>query len=304
MRMSEVRTPTHREILSGFNTVSRSNPREDAQIIAQNNACQTLSTINFFGHDRFNPNLFIIPSNNKKRAFVVQEAHEKIKSSYYKPKKSLKSLNFHDTSNRQVRSERRECSIALLQYFNYAQDDKTGRIGYQWGNAAFRDIDVKTIAQKLSMCVTRVKRGIKDLVKAGYLKVTRQFKRDENGEIYALPSMKYLLPKFYTDLDIKGSIWTKIFSQREWARKRDEKKAQKTNQKKQRAMMGLIKEQMSNTAEKIIRKLPRFVSDDEAAQSQAYQQMLCTKALDLHKIDPSKSVSEYYAALRDKYPPK
>jgi hypothetical protein len=242
----------------------------------------------------------------------VQETSKKLAAAYDKPKTSLNTLQFHNESGHQVRSQRREAAIALLQVMNYYQDDATGRIGRALENGGFRDMTLKALAQKAGIVYRRAKRALKDILRAGYMKVTRQFLRNpETGEVRGIASIRSFLPKFFTDLDMDGSLWTKWFSQRGWAQQRAEKKTTKEGRKKARAMIGLVKEQLGNMGSKArsagnkilgIISSVTSVSQKEIDRQSAYKQMLGRKAVELFNLDPSKSPSEHYAALQTAHP--
>jgi hypothetical protein len=256
------------------------------------------------------PKLFVIPSNHKPRAKVVQETDKKLQGAYLKPKSSLKTLQFHDETGHRVRSQRREAAIALLQVMNYYQDDATGRIGRLQDNGSFRDLSLKKLAEYAGLKYKRAKRAMTDIICSGYLKVIKQFVRDVTGKVKGLPSIRSFLPKFFVDLDVK--LWTKWFSQREYANERKQKKINKVDKRTARAAMGLIKEVVSNmgTAAKkgakkilgIVSGVPSVDSPKRAEARAEHTKKLNRKALELFNLDPSKSPGDYLRALREAHP--
>lgn len=314
--MSEGRIPAQCGVACEASTALSSDKfLEVAEIIHQTDVSQPPLASNFCNHIPNVPKLFIIPSEHKPRAKVVQETHKLLNKAYSVPKHSLRTLQFHDESGRRVRSQRREAAIALLQVMNYYQDDATGRIGRQLNDGTFRDMTIKKMADYAGLALRRAKRAMEDIVRSGYLAVTRQFVRVlETGEVKALPSIRSFLPKFFTDLEVKGSMWVKWFSQRGWAKERADKKVNKSERKKARAMMGLVKETIGalgasakNGAKRFlgaVRSVPSVESESSKIARIQHEQNLGRKAVELFNLDPSKTIGEYLLELRKAYPPK
>lgn len=312
--MREVRKPAQRaEALGGRSTLSSVESVKNGEIIHQSDVSQPPLSPNYCNHVPFAPKLFVIPSNHKPRAKIVQETDKRLAAAYTKPKGSLRSLQFHDESGHRVKSQRREAAIALLQVMNYYQDDSTGRIGRLQDNGGFRDLTLKKLAQYAGLKLRRAIRAMKDIVRSGYLKVIKQFIRNpDTGEVKGLPSIRSFLPKFFTDLDVAGSLWTKWFTQRGWANERAAKKISKQDRKKSRAMLGLLKETIGNlgtTAKTGARKIMGIVSSVTPVESEKkrnerieHDRKLNKKALELFNLDSSKSPSEYLRALREAHP--
>lgn len=304
--MGKVRIPVQSvEAFAGNHTLNRCKSVKNGEIIHQNDVSQQPLAKNYCNHAPFEPKLFVIPSEHKPRAKVVQETDKKLRHAYDKPKASLKTLQFHDKTGHQVKSQRREAAVALLQVMNYYQDDATGRIGRLQENGTFRDLNLKKLAEYAGIRYKRAKRAMTDIMNSGYLKVIKQFFRDATGKVKALPSIRSFLPKFFIDLDV--TLWTKWFSQREYAQERRQKKINKVDKKTARAAMGLIKEIVGNigtAAKKGTNKILGLVSivlsepsQKERQREADYKQAKSRKALDLFNLDPSKSPNEYYKAL-------
>jgi hypothetical protein len=308
--MSEGRIPAQCSVrLASMSTLSSDKFLEVAEIIHQTDVSQPPLSANYCNHVPFAPKLFVPPSEHKPRALIVRETIKRLNDAYRKPKQSLKTLQFHDESGHQVKSQRREAAIAILQVMTYYQDDATGRIGRQMNDGTFRDMTLAKMAEKAGLKLKRAKRAMEDILRSGYLKVIRQFQRcADTGAVRGLPSIRSFLPKFFIDLDVKGSVWTKWFSQRGWAQKRDEKKVIKTDRKKAQAMMGLIKDTVQATkrgARKfmgIIKGVPSVESETVRIRRIQHEQNLGRKAVELFNLDPSKSISEYLLALREAHP--
>lgn len=271
--------------------------------------------VKYSNHVPLVPKLFVIPSKDKPRAKVVQETDKRLQSAYVKPKSSLKTLQFHDESGNQVRSERREAAISLLQVMNYYQDDVTGRVGRLQDNGTFRDISLSRLAKHAGIQLKRATRAMTDIVRSGYIKVIKQFVRnDDTGQVKGLPSIRSFLPKFFIDLDVKGEVWTKWFQQRGWAKEREDKKVTKQERKKSKAMMGFIKEGLNNlgsSAKNGVKKVlgnllsvPTVPNQKEREDLAQKTQNLTRKALDMFNLDPSRSISEHYKALLESHEAK
>ncbi len=311
--MGKVRIPAQcAEAFPGNHALSRIN-LNNGRIITPVLENTPVFPQNFCDHSQKNPKLFLVPSNHKPRAKIVQETDKKLVKAYAKPKLSLKTLQFHDASGHKVKSQRREAAVTLLQVMNYYQDDSTGRIGRSVANGTFGDYSLKMLASKAGLQIRRAKRAMKDIVRAGYLKVIKQwFKDPETGVIKGLPSIRSFLPKFFIDLDVKGGIWEKWFTQRGWAKAREDKKLSKEDRKRSRAMMGLIKDSlggMATNAKKgvkrimgIVKGVPPVLSKKQTEAHAAHEKMLISKTLELFNLYPDRSISEYYKALKEAHP--
>lgn len=312
--MSEGRIPAQVvKVFDGTHNLSSVKSDKDGEIIHQIDVSQPPLSKNYCNHVPFAPKLFVIPSTHKPRSKIVQETNKQLAKAYAKPKSALKTLQFHDESGHRVKSQRREAAISLLQVMNYYQDDATGRIGRLQDDGRFRDMGLKNLALRAGLKFKRAKRAMKDIVRSGYLKVIKQFIRDpDTGKVIGLPSIRSFLPKFFTDLDISGSLWTKIFSQRQYAKERADKKITKQNKKTSRAMMGLLKETIGSiggkaksTANKIlgvVKGVPSVPSQKEQERINLHKQKIGRKALELFNLDPSRSVGEYYKSLLEAHP--
>lgn len=303
--MREVRKPAQNAVALGRATLLSSPCNIHAsKVIQPKSACQPLRTQNYCDHVPCSPKLFVIPPDHKPRAKIVQETDKKLRDAYRKPKSSLKTLQFHDESGHQVKSQRREACIALLQAMNHYQDDSTGRIGRSMGDGTFRDINLGKISKYAGLNVRRAKRALGDIKRSGYMKITRQYAQDEEtGKYHGLPSIRSFLPKFFTDLCVKGGIWIKWFRQRGWAKEREQKKISKEDRHKARAMIGLI-----NTGIKkfgaIVKGVPSVKSNKEMDSHVQHEQKLIRNALELFSRDPATSITDHLRALKEKYPHK
>lgn len=295
--------------LEGVSTKS-SYINEDRETIHQTDVENQLFVRNFCNHEPLAPKLFVIPANQKPRAKIVQETHAKLQSAYHKPKSSLKTLQFHDLTGYRVKSQRREAAMALLQVMNHYQDDSSGQIGRLQASGTFHSLSLSKLAYHAGIQYKRAKRAMSDIIRAGYMKVIKQFVRcKDTGVVKGLPSLRSFLPKFYIDLDVDGAIWTKWYSQRSWAKERNQKKMTKSDRKKSQAMIGFIKDSLTGMgaavkkgAGKMLGKILTVPSVKNAESLVAYRREMTKKAIDMYRKEPSRSISDYYKALIEAYP--
>lgn len=282
--------------------------KTDADSMHQHVHCQQPSVSNICDHIRTLPNFFSIPESHKRRSLIIQEVDKKLQDAYFKPQKDLNSLQNHlETTGNQVKSQAREAAISLLKVMNYYQDDATGRVGRRMDDGKFKDMSLSRLAQLAGIQLKRAKRAMKLIIRAGYMQVVRQWYRAANGDIFALPSLRKFLPKFFTDLDIKGSVWQKLFSLREYKQQRDAKKETKQNRKQARAALGLITETLKEKGKKLTGTFGGMVKKITGQKSNPaeieHKRQLTQKALEMFNRDPSRSPTEYLKLLQSQYPP-
>jgi hypothetical protein len=160
------------------------------------------------GHDPLNPRFYLRPLEHKPRPSVLERTLTVLQDAYFLPEKFLKALNF---KGRQKRSCRREAIIAVSQVMVHYMDLATFEVGYFAGNKFIR-IDLDRIVELSGLTYSRAKRALKDLVKAGYLKVTRQFVGERS-----ITSIREILFKFFVDLKIRS---LKLKKAQAWKRKK------------------------------------------------------------------------------------
>lgn len=235
------------------------------------------------------PMLFNYPHDHKKRSNLIQEVIEKLRKSFYSPKKELTSLQ--RLTGRQLRSERRESAILLLQHMIYYVDDATGKVGRMTGNH-FRNYSVYELAEKTGLKVKRVIRALKTIAQAGYMKVTRQFKRLDNGDVIALPSIREFTPRFFVELGIK--VYGKWVALQEWKKERNAERDRKDGRREGGLMSKFITQTLKLCKSKKGATMREEKLDDKEAER---NRRLIDRALYLYKKDPSKSVGEYHREL-------
>lgn len=249
-------------------------------ILQGNNKCQH---INY-------PKLFVPPVNHKKRSHIVQEVIDKLKKAFLKPKKELTSLQ--RLTGRQTRSERRESALHLLQCMIYYVDDATGKVGRMSGNV-FRNYSIHELSDKTGLKVKRVIRALKTIAQAGYMKFTRQFKRLDNGDVVAMPSIREFTPRFFVELGVK--VYGKWIALQEWKKERKSITDRKNNRREASLMSRMITQTLKigkSIKGGMTMRQPKL--DENQAEK---NRKLIDMALYLFKKDPSKSVSEYHRDL-------
>ena len=104
----------------------------------------------------------------------------------------------HD-NGRQVRSERREAIAAVSQVLLHYLELSTLRVGFYVGLNKFIHLDIEYIAKKANLSFSRAKRAITALAEAGYIKITRQYKKKEDGTFDGEPSIREIAVQFFID---------------------------------------------------------------------------------------------------------
>lgn len=292
--------------LTGDHTLSSSHESTQAQSIHPNGESQQLPWANYCNHLPLKPRFFTAPAEHKPRAKTIAEIIKRLCDAYFKPQKKLSALQNHLDTGNQVKSAAREAAIKVLQVMAYYVDDATGRIGRRLQDGTWKDLSIKKIASYANIRLKRAKRAMKAIAKAGYIKVTRQWTRGEDGRYIGLPSVREFLPKFFMDLDIKGDIWQKWFHNKEWKKQQEFKRQSKQDKRKGRAALGLIRETMKGMGKMlngIIKGVPKPESEAKREARIAHLQKIGRKAVELFNLDPSKSISEWHKELSNKYPP-
>ncbi|HJY22915.1 MAG TPA: hypothetical protein VJ279_08530 [Hanamia sp.] len=226
----------------------------------------------------------------------------------------LATIQFHYQTGYRVKSQRREAILRLLQVMVYYMDDATGRVGRLLDNGLYEYYTMKKLAKFAGLKFKRAKRAMKAIVRAGYIKVTRQYKMDEEtGKYEGRGSRREFLPKFFIDLDISGDLWTKWFSQKNWKREREEKKRTKQDIRRAWSAIGFLKESIGHSIDRAKKPIKRIVGivkgiplEDPFPVKEAkiaHEKNLIAKALNLFNLDPSKSVREYLQELKALHPP-
>src|SRR5579885_77224 len=247
------------------------------------NQIQAIVTGNRCGHEPDAPRFFSPPDHHKRRPTVLDRAIDKWEEVYRKAKKFLGRLATSHSGGRQVRSERREAIAAVSQVLLHYLELSTFRVGFYAGFNKFIHLDIEYIAKKANLSFSRAKRAITALAEAGYIKITRQYKKKEDGTFDGEPSIREISIQFFIDL---GMDVQKLFFARDWKRKKEEKAKAKNGLKK---LKGIV-QAVTSFSGHIISKTRK--------QGAPLDQNLISQAITLHRADPSRSCSDYLKELQ------
>jgi hypothetical protein len=249
------------------------------------NKIQAIVSGNRCGHAPDAPRFFSPPDHHKRRPAVLDRAIDKWEEVYWKAKKFFNKLATFHVHGRQVRSERREAIAAVSQVLLHYLELSTLRVGFYIGLNKFIHLDIDYIAKKANLSFSRAKRAITALAEAGYIKITRQYKKKEDGTFDGEPSVREIAVQFFIDL---GMDVQKVFFARDWKRKKEEKEQAKGTLKKLKGMIQAVASFSSHIAP----------SKTKRHYSSSIDQDLVSKALALHQADPSRSPSDYLKELQ------
>jgi hypothetical protein len=249
------------------------------------NQIQALVTGNRCGHATDAPRFFNQPESHKRRPSVLANAIEQLQDVYRRPKKFFRKLSTFHPHDRQKRSERREAIASVSQVLLHYLELSTLRVGFYGSPNKFVPLDLKYIAKKAGLSFSRAKRAITDLAKAGYIKLTRQFTKQDDGTFKGAPSIREIAVQFFIDL---GLDVQKLFFARDWKRKKDEKAQAKGAGTR---LKGLIRAVTSFGG-----RMASSVVKGKGAPS--IHQGLISEALALHQANPERSPSDYLKELQ------
>ena len=258
----------------------------DQPILAdRTNQIQAIVTGNRCGHSPDAPRFFSPPESHKRRPAVLDRAIDQWEVVYRKAKKFFKKLATSHIDGRQVRSERREAIAAVSQVLLHYLELSKLRVGFYVGLNKFIHLDIEYIAKKANLSFSRAKRAITALAEAGYIKITRQYKKKEDGTFNGEPSIREIAVQFFVDL---GMDVQKLFFARDWKRKKEENAKAKDALKK---LKGIVQAVTSFSSHLVSSKTKR-----QGAPS--IGQDLISKALALHRANPERSPGDYLAELQ------
>jgi len=250
------------------------------------NEIQEIVTGNRCGHVLNVPRFFNQPDHHKRRPSVLEHAIEQLKNVYSRPKKFFRKLSTFHPHDRQKRSERREAIASVSQVLLHYLELSTLRVGFFADPTKFIPLDLKYIAKQAGLSISRAKRALADLAKAGYLKLTRQFTKKDDGTFKGTPSIREIAVQFFIDLGIDIQ---KLFFAREWRRKKDEKSL---SQKARQKFRGLVQAVTSFSGRVMTPAMKR------QGKSSVTDQALIGRALELHRANPGRPPSDYLSELQ------
>ena len=255
------------------------------------------------GHARGAPRYYHRPEHHKRRPSVLEEAIRAVMEFNFYPKKFLKNVGTLNPKNRRKRSERREAIVSVSQVLIHYVELITLKVGFYTSSGAMVLLDLDYIAEKAGVAVIRAKRAINDLVKAGYIKLSSQFKRKDDGSFIGLPSIREISLSFFSDL---GIDLQRLFFLREWKRKQKEKKDSKKAHKKLRGIIDTAASmasfsgkgrQTNNSCSPIASIFSKFSFRGKTDAAIERERQIISKALALHKECPERSLVDYHKEL-------
>jgi len=244
------------------------------------------------GHLPEAPRFYDRPKNHKRRPSILETGIRVLESAYHLPKKFLEKFINLNSSNRRKRSERREAVCSVSQVLLHYLDLETLHAGFfDVVRNRFVGLDLNFIANKAGITVIRAKRAIADLVKAGYISLTRQFDKKDDGTFKGIPSIRQISVQFF--IDLKMDI-QRLFFSREWKRKKREKIRTKENRKKISGML------QSVTAFGGRRGAFKRFAKKLNSNTIENNKNLISLSLEMHKKNPERAVSDYYREIQIK----
>jgi hypothetical protein len=245
------------------------------------------------GHDRQSPIFFSKPISHAARPKLLQEAMERL-SQAYNNKKFLKNLHFLTPKPRKKRSERMEAIIAVSQALVHYVDAWSLRVGLVTGQGEFQSFDLKFIASRAKLNIIRTRRALYDLCKAGYLKITRQYQKQDDDTYSGIASIRELTTDFFNDL---GIDYHRLFQLQEWKRKRQEKAQLKA--KKKHSLFALMRG-ITTTLNRKKPKPPRVFESELAAKAHIERmRWILAESLRIHTLYPERCLLEISKELKN-----
>lgn len=157
------------------------------------------------GHDPLNLRGFETPTHHAQRPWILVNAAERLRSTLKSNKKILKKLLkcllTQNPSGRQKRSERREAFLLVVDYLLHYTDLATFFVGVLRPDGSFYYASVDEMAQALKLSHKRTLRALKDLKKAGYLKLIPYSSKDDTTGRYFFRIE--VTNRLFLDLDVK-----------------------------------------------------------------------------------------------------
>jgi hypothetical protein len=239
------------------------------------------------GHNPYSPRFYNRPDNHQRRPSLLEQTIEKLKDIYHWPKRLLKQINQLHPNNRKKRSERREAIISVAQVLLHYLELETLHVGFYTQEGEFISLDLAYIAKKAGVSFIRAKRAVTDLVKSGYIKLSRQFNKKADGTFAGKASIREINVTFFIDL---GMDMQRLFFIREWKRKKQEKVLHKQASKKLKEIIKSV----TSLGGQVIKSVRTH------ANVQNSNKGFIAQALELHKLNPTRSPSDYLKELQRK----
>jgi hypothetical protein len=247
-------------------------------------------------HVPLTPNFYKRPTAHAMRPKLLEQAIEKLAHAYYRNSRFLRNLHFLGSKPRKKRSERMEAIITVAQTMVHYVDAWTLQVGLNTQEGEFHAFDLKFIAQRAGLTLIRTRRALYDLCKAGYLKVTRRYKKTEQGGYTGLASIRELTPAFFNDLNIP---YHQLYQLQQWKRKRQE--IAQIKAKKKQSWLALMKGIISTGERKQKKPIISIKNNDFEIKARATLQAelqtelhkeILSRAYRMKKLYPKRSFNE------------
>jgi len=230
---------------------------------------------NWCGHDPKRPRFFKQPKTHGERPDAIRIAAANAEHFYYHPQQWLPSLAMAHSSTRQERSEARERDTSIVQVLLHYIELASLRVGVPCHKeGAFKNFSLQFIAEKAGFRkpgdlpekgIKRAYRGIRQLVKAGYIQVHKRFdlyKSEEGLNKYkGLPAVKRLNQKLFAELGV--SLQRLSFRRRQARKRINQRISQECKQ---------VDQQLSGIAHSFVEKSKPFKKGLNIAGSSQNQQ--------------------------------
>jgi hypothetical protein len=122
---------------------------------------------------------------------VLIKFSERVEAYYARPKSVLDSLNATNNSKKQQSSARREACVLLLKSITLRTELSTMRCGIP-SSDGFAPLTLKYLAGLAGLSLSRAKRAMQCLKRAGLIAVTRITQVDDLGRYKGVPAIKRL----------------------------------------------------------------------------------------------------------------
>ncbi len=235
------------------------------------------------------------PLNHKPRPSILEQAIKNAAQYYHAPKKFLKKLSALHLKNRRKRSERREAITSVLQVLLHYIELISLKVGINTPASEVISFDIHFIANKAGIEPIRARRAMKDLVKAGYLKISRQWTRKDDGDYIGLPSLREFTLKFFHDL---GIDLLRLASTREWKRKKEEKAQGRRGRHRLKRIIETVSALSGSKAINPLASITSKFYQQPSAPDVLQKKALIKQSLELHKANLAISISDYYRLLQ------
>lgn len=229
------------------------------------------------------PDSLTYPSITPTGIAFLDKALEQIKLFCAFPKKFLKKLQKLN-SKRGKRKQRIEAITKVCRVILQYVELWTLKIGSFCEKGNFVSLcDQKYIAKEAGLAVIRVRRALRDLRLAGYLKTTQNWIKKADGSYKGLVSVKQLSTSFFSDL---GLDYKKLVKLQDWKRKRVEKKLADEQKKSGSSFLGGLLKPFTRKK----KHLPLNVDDAKANLLVQKRKAFAAEVLRLHKLHPDISL--------------